>query len=105
MKHTRNDNKTPSDLLDDLRSLVAEAEKVMTDTVVAPTDEAVNTLRERFRATQARLADVYADTKRHVSAGAHYTDEAIREHPYPALAVALGVGALLGVLIGRRCGR
>jgi ElaB/YqjD/DUF883 family membrane-anchored ribosome-binding protein len=105
MKHTNNEAKTPSDLLDDLRSLVSEAEKMMTDSVVAPTEEAVNTLRERFKSTQARLADIYADTKRHVSAGAHYTDETIRAHPYPALAVAVGVGALLGVLVGRRCNR
>ena len=105
MKHTRNDNKSPADLLDDLRSLVSEAEKLMTDSVVAPTEEAVNTLRERFKSTQARLADVYADTKRQVVAGAHYTDETIRANPYPALAVAVGVGALLGVLIGRRCNR
>jgi len=105
MKHNKNEAKTPSDLLDDLRSLVSEAEKMMTDSVVAPTEEAVNTLRERFKATQARLADVYADTKRHVSAGAHYTDETIRAHPYPALAIAVGVGALLGMLIGRRCNR
>ena len=105
MKNTRNQNKTPSDLLDDLRSLVGEAEKLMSDTVVAPTEDAVNSLRERFRSTQAHLADVYADTKRQVVAGAHYTDETIRAHPYPSLAVAVGVGALLGVLIGRRCDR
>lgn len=105
MKHPKNDAKSPSDLLDDLRSLVGEAEKLMSDTVVAPTEEAVHSLRERFKSTQARLVDVYDDTKRQVVAGAHYTDETIRAHPYPALAVAVGVGALLGVLIGRRCDR
>lgn len=105
MKNSSLENKTPSDLLDELRSLVKEAEQLMTDKVVAPTEDAVSTLRERFRVTQARLSDVYADAKRHVAAGAHYTDETIRAHPYPALAVAVGIGALLGVLIGRRCSR
>jgi len=105
MKNAKTESTKPSDLLDELRSLVAEAERLMSDTVVAPTAEAVSSLRERFRATQDRLADFYADTRRHVVAGAHYTDETIRAHPYPALAVAVGVGALLGILIGRRCDR
>ncbi|MBL9200173.1 MAG: DUF883 family protein, partial [Opitutaceae bacterium] len=30
------------------------------------------------------------------------TDSAIREHPYQALAIALGAGLLVGVLLGRR---
>jgi ElaB/YqjD/DUF883 family membrane-anchored ribosome-binding protein len=78
---------------------------MMSDQVVAPTADAVGALRERFKVTQARLADLYADTKDRVIAGARYTDESIRAHPYPSLAIALGLGALAGVLIGRRCNR
>jgi len=37
-----------------------------------------------------------------VVAGAHYTDETIRAHPYPSIAIAIGAGALIGLLIGRR---
>lgn len=105
MNKNRIDTMTPSDLLDELRSLVAEAEKMMSDNVVTPTSETVSALRERFRVTQARLADLYADTRRHVVAGAHYTDETIRAHPYPSIAIAIGAGALIGLLIGRRSGR
>jgi len=101
----RIDIMTPNELLDELRSLVAEAEKLMSDQVATPTVEAVSALRDRFKVTQARLAELYADTKDRVIAGARYTDESIRAHPYPSLAIALGVGALAGVLIGRRCGR
>ena len=35
-------------------------------------------------------------------AGAKYTDETIRENPYQSMAVAAGLGLLVGVLIGRR---
>jgi ElaB/YqjD/DUF883 family membrane-anchored ribosome-binding protein len=35
-------------------------------------------------------------------AGARATDEAIREHPYQSIGVALGVGVLLGFLLSRR---
>jgi len=102
MNKNRIDTMTPSDLLEELRSLVTEAEKMMSDNLVTPTSEAVSALRERFRITQDRLADLYADTRRHVVAGAHYTDETIRAHPYPSIAIAIGAGALIGLLIGRR---
>lgn len=34
-------------------------------------------------------------------AGVKVANEAVHEHPYPALAIAFGVGALLGALLGR----
>ena len=33
------------------------------------------------------------------------TDEAVHEHPYKAIGIALGVGALLGYLVSRRGSR
>ena len=39
--------------------------------------------------------------ERKVVAGARATDETIRAHPYESLAIALGVGVLLGALIRR----
>jgi ElaB/YqjD/DUF883 family membrane-anchored ribosome-binding protein len=35
-------------------------------------------------------------------AGAKVTDETIREYPYHAIGVALGVGIVVGLLLGRR---
>ena len=32
-------------------------------------------------------------------------DEAVHEQPYKAIGIALGVGALLGYLVSRRCSR
>jgi ElaB/YqjD/DUF883 family membrane-anchored ribosome-binding protein len=31
------------------------------------------------------------------------TDEAVREHPYQAIGIALGVGAIIGYVLARRC--
>ena len=37
--------------------------------------------------------------------GAKAADEAVHEHPYQAIGIAFGVGALLGYLVARRCSR
>jgi len=47
------------------------------------------------------MNDVYDRARHNVVAGAKYTDETIRQHPYQSLAIALGVGVLLGALIRR----
>ena len=93
---------TPKELLNDLHALVAEAEKMMGDSLVEHSADVVDSLRERFNAAQEQFADVYAGARKRVIAGAKSTDEAIRANPYQALAVTAGVCLLFGVLLGRR---
>jgi ElaB/YqjD/DUF883 family membrane-anchored ribosome-binding protein len=59
-------------------------------------------LRTRFDAAQERFTDIYEGAKKKVVAGAKCTDAAIRANPYQSLAIAAGVGLLVGVLLGRR---
>jgi len=99
---TESTAQTPQDLLNELRSLVAEAEKMMGDSLTEHTEEAVGSLRARFDSAQQRLGEIYAGARQKVVAGAKCTDEAIRANPYQALAIALGTGLLVGVLLGRR---
>lgn len=94
---------SPQDMLEELRSLVADAEKMVGDSVAEHSEEAIGALRQRYEAAQERLADLYEGTKKRVVAGAKYADEAIREKPYQSMAVAVGVGLVVGVLLGRRC--
>jgi len=93
---------TPKELLNDLHSLVVEAERMMGDSISEHTSDAVSALRERFDAAQERMSELYAGARTKVVAGARCTDEAIRANPYQALAIALGAGLLAGVLLGRR---
>jgi ElaB/YqjD/DUF883 family membrane-anchored ribosome-binding protein len=93
---------TPKDLLNDLQTLVVEAEKMMGDSLSEHSAEAVSALRERFAAAQHRLGELYEGTRQRVVAGAKYTDTTIRENPYQAMAVAAGVGLVVGILLGRR---
>ena len=93
---------TPKELLNELQTLVIEAEKMMEDSLSEHTEDAVNALRTRFAAAQERLGDLYDGAKKRVVAGAKCTDETIRANPYQSLAIAAGVGLLVGVLLGRR---
>jgi ElaB/YqjD/DUF883 family membrane-anchored ribosome-binding protein len=102
MKNNKEPAHTPKELLTELKTLVAEAETMMADSLSEHTAEALGSLRERFSAAQERFSDMYDRTKKKVVAGAKYTDTTIRDNPYQSIAVALGVGVLLGVLLGRR---
>jgi ElaB/YqjD/DUF883 family membrane-anchored ribosome-binding protein len=93
---------TPEEILNELRALVVEAERILgNDASRVPSEGTVAALRERLEAAQARLADFYETAKENVTKGTKYADRTIRANPYQSLAVALGVGVLAGVLLGR----
>lgn len=66
------------------------------------TDEAMSALRTRYAAASERVGELYDSARKNVTAGAKYTDETIRANPYQSIAIAAGVGLLVGVLVGRR---
>jgi len=72
------------------------------DSLTEHSEDAMSALRSRFDAAQERVSELYAGAKKKVVAGAKCTDEAIRANPYQSLAIAAGVGLLVGVLLGRR---
>lgn len=100
--NSENTAQSPQDLLNDLRALVTEAEKMMGSSLSEHSSDAISALRARFDAAQQRLGELYAGARQKVVAGAKCTDEAIRANPYQAIAIAAGVGILVGLLIGRR---
>ena len=100
--HRASAPQTPADLLNDLRTLVVDAEKMLESSVSEHTDEAMSALRTRYAAAQERVGELYTSAKKNVTAGAKYTDETIRANPYQSIAIAAGVGLLVGVLVGRR---
>jgi ElaB/YqjD/DUF883 family membrane-anchored ribosome-binding protein len=102
MKNNKDPAHTPKELLHDLQALVAEAEAMVADSVTEQATDTVDSLRSRFAAAQERFTDAYTGARKKVIAGAKCTDDAIRENPYQSLAIALGVGLLVGVILGRR---
>jgi len=102
MKNNKTTAQTPKDLLNDLHALVADAEKMMGDSISEHTADAVSALRTRYDAASERMGELYEGARKRVVAGAKCTDEAIRENPYQSIAIAAGVGLLAGILLGRR---
>ena len=102
MKNNKDTAHTPKELFNEMQALVAEAQSMMADSVSEHTTDAVDALRTRFEDAQERFADAYAGARKKVIAGAKYTDATIRENPYQSIAIAAGVGLLVGVLLGRR---
>ncbi len=96
------ESQSPTELLSQLQALVLEVETIMAGTGGEQTAEVISGLRKRLAAAQGTITELYEDAKDKVVAGAQRTDEAIRENPYQSMAIALGVGVLLGVLVGRR---
>jgi ElaB/YqjD/DUF883 family membrane-anchored ribosome-binding protein len=101
MKNTKS-TATPKELLAELKALVGEAENMIGGSAGEVADDALSSLRSRYEDMQEQLSGVYEGAKKKIVAGAKYTDETIRENPYQSMAVAAGLGLLVGVLLGRR---
>lgn len=97
----RTESQAAEEMLEQLRSLIAEAERVVNNGVTEASSNIVADLRDRLQAGLEKLNDYYGGARDKVVAGARRTDETIRAHPYESLAVALGVGVLIGALIRR----
>jgi ElaB/YqjD/DUF883 family membrane-anchored ribosome-binding protein len=101
MKNNTDTVRPSNDLVTELKTLMSEAETIMGGALNEHSSDSLEGLRERFSAVQDRLASTCESAKKKVVAGAKYTDEAIRANPYQSLAIAAGVGLLVGVLLGR----
>jgi len=84
-------------LAEDARALMAATADVA--------GEKVSEARKRLAAALESGKKILGQVKDKAVEGAKATDEAVREHPYQALAIAFGVGAIAGYLISRRCSR
>lgn len=92
---------TPEQLIEHISRLMAEAEAMITGPVTEQAGGKLAEIKERLEVARVKLTDAYGRARQSVVAGAKYTDEAIRTHPYQSLAVALGIGVLIGALIRR----
>jgi ElaB/YqjD/DUF883 family membrane-anchored ribosome-binding protein len=96
-KHTEETSPDVGSLAEDARALLAATADVAGDKV--------GEARKRLAAALDRAKDFAGRVRDKAVQGAKVADEAVHEHPYQAIAIALGVGALIGYLAARRCSR
>lgn len=76
--------------------------KALLSATVDVADEKVRQARNRLSAAIDRSKEAWVRVQGRAIETAKATDHTIRMHPYRAIGVALGVGALLGVIWSRR---
>lgn len=88
----------------DMGQLADDARALMTATADVAGEKVVEA-RKRLNAALERGKEIYGQVRQQAVQGARAADEVVHEHPYQAIAIGVGVGALLGYLISRRCSR
>ena len=86
---------------DEMNTLAEDARALMAATADVAGEKA-SEARKRLAGALARAKEIYGRVKEKAVEGAKATDEAVHEHPYQAIGIAFGVGALIGYLVSRR---
>ena len=92
-------------LVDDFKALTTDTEELLRATA-NQTGERVSAARarveERLRKAKEAADELRDDVLEHSRAAAEAADRTVRDHPWESVAVAAGVGFLLGMLTSRR---
>jgi len=94
-KETQAVSNDVNQLADDARALMAATADVAGEKVVEA--------RKRLAAALESGKEMYGRVREKAVASAKVADQTVRENPYQAIAIGVGVGALVGYLIARRC--
>ena len=94
-KETQAISNDVSQLADDARALMAATADVAGEKVVEA--------RKRLAAALDSGKEIYGRVRDKAIEGAKVADQTVRENPYQAIAIGVGVGALIGYLVARRC--
>jgi len=88
----------------DVRTLAEDA-RALVDATTDVAGEKVAEARKRLEAALENGKEIYGRVRDKAVEGARTADEAVREHPYTAIGIAVGVGAVIGFLLARRNGK
>lgn len=85
----------------DIPTLLREAQNLVVEAAATSGEKAVE-LRQRAQELMHEAAEKAAALKTSGKEAMHSADEAIHAHPYKAIAVAAGVGVVVGLLLARK---
>jgi ElaB/YqjD/DUF883 family membrane-anchored ribosome-binding protein len=92
---------TPNALRHDAQTLAEDA-RALLDATAEITDEKVAEARQRLTEALADGKQTIARLREKAGQGIQAADQTIRSNPYQSIAIAFGVGALVGFLLRRR---
>ena len=87
---------------DDMGKLAEDARALMMATADVA-GEKVGEARKRLAAALERGREIAGQVREKAIKGAKAADVVVHEHPYQAIGIAVGVGAVLGYVLSRRC--
>jgi len=96
-RHVEGNTTGTATLAEDARTLVSATAELPGSRI----EEA----RKRLTAALEQGKEICGKVREKVVEGAKATDEAVHKHPYQAIGIALGVGALIGYLVAARRSR
>jgi ElaB/YqjD/DUF883 family membrane-anchored ribosome-binding protein len=97
-------NKQTQAISNDMGQLAEDARALMAATADVA-GEKVSEARQRLAAALESGKETYGRVREKAVDGVKAADEVVHEHPYQAIGIAFGVGALIGYLVSRRCSR
>jgi ElaB/YqjD/DUF883 family membrane-anchored ribosome-binding protein len=97
-------NKETQTTVNDLGTLAEDARELLSATADVA-GEKVGQARKRLAAALESAKHIAANVRDKAVAGAKVADQTVRENPYQAIAIGVGVGAIIGYLLARRCSR
>ena len=96
---------TKEKLVDDVKDILNDADILLRETA-GQLGEKAKVAREHLergvKVARERLAELQEQSVEQAKAAATASDEYVHDHPWQSVGIALAVGALMGVLIGRR---
>ena len=95
-------NKETQAISHDVTQLAEDARALMAATADVA-GEKVGEARKRLAAALESGKEIYGRVRDKAVEGAKVADKTVRENPYQAIAIGVGVGALVGYLVARRC--
>ena len=97
-------NKQTQATSNDMGTLAEDARALMAATADVAGEKVVEA-RKRLAAALESGKEFYGRVRDKTVEKAKAVDETVHEHPYQAMGIALGVGAIIGYLLARRCSR
>lgn len=96
---------TKEKLIDDLKVVLHDADVLMRETAGQVGDkarEARARLERGMAAAKDRLAEIQKNSVEQAKEAAKATDQYVHEHPWQSVGIAFAMGALIGIVIGRK---